>query len=212
MKKIVAAGLLVIAVCNASMAQNTPLNQTSDAFRIDQAQKTVVFRLPESTNVNDLIFFTRDKGVEVKRIEITREILNMGRYTFAYDTIPIGTYMVLVAGNSRIKYSFQLTNRGHASVEVVRDAKLINSAVAEPSQALSFNAQTKEFVVNSTIPFREGSQIEVFDSKTNLMISEDVTAEMIQAKRFPVKANHLQPGIYYVSVDGVRFGSISYSE
>jgi hypothetical protein len=212
MKKIIAAGLLAMAVYNTSIAQSTQLNQTPDAFRIDQAQKTVVFRLPETANVNDLIFFTRDNGVEVKRIEITREILNLGRYTFAYDTIPIGTYMVLVAGNSRIKYSFEFTNRGKVSAVVVRDAKLINSAVAEPSQALSFNTQTKEFVVSSTIPFREGSQIEVYDSKTNLMISEDVTADMLLAKRFPVKANHLQPGVYYVSVDGVRFGSIDYPE
>jgi hypothetical protein len=80
------------------------------------------------------------------------------------------------------------------------------------SEALRFNHISKEFVVVSDINFTEGTKIEIFDDKDNLVATSDVTKEMITAKEYVIKAPQIKSGKFAVSVDGVKFGIVAFAE
>jgi hypothetical protein len=187
------------------------VNGKADAFEIDQRAKTFSFRLPESVSINDMIFFTRDNGILVKKVEITREILNSARYTFDAGMLPPGNYIITVAGGSKIKYSFKYTNKPSIKTVTIKDSKLMTTSFTG-SKALKFNSVSREFAVASDIKFTEGTKIEVFDDKDSLVATSDVTKEMIAAKEYFIKVPQIKNGRYAVSVDGVKFGTVAFAE
>lgn len=211
MKKNIINGLLLICMSTPCFAQTIQANGNADAFEIDQRAKTFGFRLPESAGINDMIFFTQDNGILIKKVEITREILNDARYIFDTGMLPPGNYIISVANGSKIKYSFKYTNKPKINTVTIKDSKLMSTSVTG-SKALRFNHISKEFVVFSDINFTEGTKIEVFDDKDNIVATSDVTKEMITAKEYVIKVPQIKSGKFAVSVDGVKFGTVAFAE
>jgi hypothetical protein len=219
-KNMVTALLLLsfTAGAYAQAGQAKSATQRVDNFYVNQRAKTVGFRLPPNTQLNDVIYMTKENSVVVRKADVIKEILSAGQYEFSIEGLPAGTYTVLIASNSHIKYSFTFMSTAQVQTAAVRAVPNISkepnaaATMAFATTVLSFNPQQKEFAVSSDIPFREGSKIEVFDAQGALLASREVTIDMLKAKRFPIIVEQLKPGAYYVSVDDVRFGSVTYSE
>lgn len=211
MKKNILNGLLLICMSTPCFAQTTTANKGADAFEIDQHGKTFGFRLPENAGINDMIFFTHDNGILVKKVEINRDILNSGRYVFDNTMLPPGSYIISVSDGTKIKYSFKYTNKPKINTVTIKDSKLMSTSFTG-SKALKFNHISKEFAVVSDISFTEGTKIEIFDDKDGLVASSDVTKEMIASKEYFIKVPQLKNGTYAVSIDGVKFGTVAFAE
>ncbi len=228
--------LLLLSFSALSHAQPTVASQGSNGFKADQNSKMFSFRLPQSANVHDVIYITKENGVVLKKYEIDKGILASGSFAFSNDSIPSGTCLVTVASNSLIKYQFKFNNKGKVTTVILKDGKLTGNTAptatatasvykpvtattyvptaqtAAETVALTFNSKLKEFTVSSGIPFRAGTKIEVFNSNHTLIAIKDVTEEMINAKKYTIKVDELQPGSYFVNVDDVKFGAVTYSD
>lgn len=211
MKRILIKGLLILLISATAVAQTGPASQTRNAFAIDTKAGTFGFRLPYAAQAHDIIFFTHGNGVVVKKVEIDQEMLRLGKYTFANSSLPPGDYVVTVISNAQIRYSFNFHNKVPVTTQIIKDSKLM-SASFSGSQALTFDPRTHEFIINTDIAFSEGNKIEVYDAQHTLVASQAVSADMIAAKEYAVKALQLQNGIFSVSIDGVEFGSVEYME
>ena len=210
MKPLIAAALMALTSSYCQAQKNTG-NQTRDAFYSDQKTGAFGFRLPESAQRNDVIFITQENGMVVKKAEIDNAILQAGKYSFATNSLPPGNYIVSVTSNTRIKYRFRFSSRSQEVTQVTQDSKLMSAANTN-SKALRLNPAGGIITISTTIRFTEGNTIEVTDERHNVIATAKVTPAMISAKEYIIASVPMKGGTYYVSIDGVAFGSVSYAE
>jgi hypothetical protein len=184
-------------------AQHDNTERSLDAFYVDTKANTFAFYLPRATRAGDKITITNEQGIVVRSEEVNNKLLKEQKYTMPTHALAAESYTVAVSSGDRLVHSFIFNNRENA--EMVPEQK-----PEAGSTSFGVNPENGEFSISTHKKIAAGTLLEIYSSNNTLVASAEVTAQMVDAHRYSVKAGALAHGEYVVKVDGRNFGNVRF--
>jgi len=160
---------------------------------------------------NDKISIRDDKNVEIKSETITPDMVRAGKYTLLINSLQSGDYTIALTRDNQVLHSFRFANKEQDIAGKAQDATAHDKTSVHRS-SFSFNPNGGTFTVGTAEQLPAGTRLEVVDDQNKLIAQTEVDEQMIQAKKYTIKAGQLENGAYSLNIGGRKFGSISVTQ